>query len=152
MILDVIENINKYTLLNENFIKAFKFLKENNIEELPKGKYEIDGDNVFILIQEYTSRDEKENKWESHKKYIDIQYVLKGSEVMGYKNVLELTLTEDTFEEKDISFYDEVENWTKLKVQVGNFAIFFPEDGHKPCCISTEPESIVKAVIKVKVY
>ncbi|MFT5871582.1 MAG: biofilm protein TabA [Clostridium sp.] len=152
MILDVIENINKYTLLNEGFKKAFKFLEENNVEELPKGKYEIDGDNVFILIQEYTSRDEKENKWESHKKYIDIQYVLKGSEVMGYKNILELNLVEDIFEEKDVSFYDEVENWTKLKVQAGEFAIFFPGDGHKPCCESTEPESIVKAVIKVKVY
>lgn len=151
MILDIIENINKYSFLSDKFKKAIKFLEDNKVEEFPEGKYEIDGDNVFILIQEYTSRNEKENKWESHKKHIDIQYVLKGAETIGYKSVLELNLAEDLFKEKDIAFYEEVENWTKLMLKAGDFAIFFPEDAHKPCCKSNESESIKKAVIKLKI-
>lgn len=151
MVLDVIENISKYASINKNFIKAFRFIEENNLEEFSEGKYEVDGDNVFISIQTYITRDEVENKWEAHKKYIDIQYILKGTEVMGYKNLLDLNLTEDLLEEKDVAFYEEVENWVKLNLKAGDFAIFFPEDGHKPCCLSKEPELILKAVIKVKV-
>jgi biofilm protein TabA len=150
MILDVIENINKYACLIDNFHKVFKFIEDNNLQEFPEGKYEIDGDNIFVLIQDYTSRNEKENKWEAHKRYIDIQYILKGTEVIGYKNARSLNLTEDFFEEKDIAFYNEVEDWTKLKLEAGEFAIFFPREGHKPCCKSREIESIKKAVIKIK--
>ena len=72
MILDNIENIDTYASLNGSFEKAIQFIKENNLEEFLDVKYEIDGDNVFVLIQRYISRDEKENRWESHKKYIDI--------------------------------------------------------------------------------
>ena len=108
MILDIIGNLNKYTCLSVKFKIALKFLEDNKVEDFPEGKYEIDGDNVFILIQAYTSRDEKENKWESHKKHIDIQYILSGTETIGYKSVLELNLAEDFFEEKDIAFYEEV--------------------------------------------
>jgi len=151
MILDIIGNLNKYTCLSEKFKIAIRFLEDNKVEKLPEGKYEIDGDNVFILIQTYTSRDEKKNKWESHKKYIDIQYVLRGAETIGYKSVLELNLAEDFFKEKDIAFYEEVENWTQLSLQAGDFAIFFPEDAHKPCCKSNEPKLIKKAVIKLKI-
>ena len=149
MIFDSIENINNYISLNQNFEKAFNFIKTNNLEEFSDGRHEIDGDNIFILIQSYTSREEKENTWESHKKYIDIQYILKGKEIMGFNPVKQLTINGDYLEKEDVAFYEPVDNWTKLQVEEGQFAIFFPEDGHKPCCINVKPELIKKAVIKI---
>ena len=151
MILDRIDNIGMYACLNKNLKKAAEFIKENNLEEFPVGRYEIDGDNVFLLIQEYTSKNENDARWESHKKYIDIQYVLQGEEIMGYKNISELTLAEDLYEQKDAAYYQNIEIWTKLIVKAGEFAIFFPGDGHKPCCAIGRPQPIMKAVIKVRV-
>ena len=149
MIFDSIENKNHYISLNKNFEKAFKFIENNNLEEVSNGRYEIDGDNVFVLIQSYTSRQEKENKWESHRKYIDIQYILRGTEIIGFKPVRQLIKNEDYFKEEDIAFYKPVYNWTKLEVEKGQFVIFFPTDGHKPCCINEKAELVKKAVIKI---
>lgn len=150
MILDKIENSEQYFCLNSNLEKAFKFLTDNNLKELADGRYEIDSDNVFALVQSYTTKDCKENKWESHEKYIDIQYIASGEETIVWTPVKELTISESFLEERDVVFYNETDHSSKLNLKEGYFGIFLPEDGHKPCCISNKPMEIKKVVVKVK--
>lgn len=151
MILDKIQNKKSYANLNDKFQKAFKFLTENNLEELAVGKYEIDGNDVYAMVQAYTTKMDEEIKWETHKKYIDIQYVVKGTEVVGWMPMDELTESEAYSEEKDITFYGETSKWTKLVLNSGVYAIFFPEDAHKPCCTyDKKVEEVKKVVVKIK--
>lgn len=151
MILDKLENSEQYFDLNSNLQKAFKFLRENNFEKLADGKYEIDSDNVFALVQSYTTKNDKENKWEAHQKYIDIQYIARGEETIYWTLVKELTINEDCLSEKDVAFYDEANHCTGLNLKEGYFSILFPEDAHKPGCIYSKPTEIKKVVVKVKV-
>jgi YhcH/YjgK/YiaL family protein len=151
MILDKLENKDIYLNLNSNLKKAFEFLTNNDIQSLSDGKYEIDSDNVFALVQSYTTKDSKENRWESHQKYIDIQYIASGEEAILWTPVKELTISENYLQERDVIFYNETDHSSKLNLKEGYFGIFLPEDGHKPCCISNKPMEIKKVVVKVKV-
>ena len=151
MILDKLENQDLYVSTNNNLKKAFDFLLNNNIEELADGKYEIDSDNVFALVQSYTTKQEDNNKWESHEKYIDIQYVVKGNETIMWTPVEQLNVEEDYSEERDVTFYKNDSHSTKLNLKNNYFCILFPEDGHKPGCIFDEPMKIKKVVLKIKV-
>lgn len=150
MILDRLENKNYYININNKFEKAFEFLTNNNLEKLADGRYEIDLDNIYALVQSYTTKANNETKWETHRKYIDIQYIVKGEECIGWIPVDQLNVSEQYSDEKDIAFYYEVPKWSELGMKLGYFGIFFPEDGHKPCCISNMPMDIKKVVVKIK--
>jgi YhcH/YjgK/YiaL family protein len=150
MILDKLENQNLYVNTHSNLKKAFDFLLNNNLEELADGKYEIDSNNVFALVQSYTTKQEDNNKWESHQKYIDIQYIFKGNETILWTPVEELDIEEDYSEERDVAFYKNGSHFTKLNLKDNYFCILFPEDGHKPGCIFDEPTKIKKVVLKIK--
>ncbi|MBP2033867.1 YhcH/YjgK/YiaL family protein [Clostridium algifaecis] len=150
MILDKLENAHIYFSLNDKFKKAFKFLMDNDIEKLDDGRYEIDSDEVFAFVQSYTTKSEHENKWESHEKYIDIQYIEKGEETIGWTPVNQLVIDEEYLKDKDIVFYNATSQRTKLNLNDKYFGIFFPKDAHKPGCIFNKPTKIKKVVIKVK--
>ena len=150
MILDKLENYNLYVNTNNRLKKAFEFLSNNNLEELAVGKYEIDSTDVFALVQSYTSKKEDENKLESHEKYIDIQYVVKGNETIIWSPIEQLTIGEEYSEEKDATFYKESISYSKLNLKEEYFCILFPKDAHKTCCIFNDPMKIKKIVIKVK--
>ena len=150
MILDKLENYNLYVNTNNRLKKAFEFLSNNNLEELAVGKYEIDSTDVFALVQSYTSKKEDENKLESHEKYIDIQYVVKGNETIIWSSVDQLTVSEEYSEEKDVTFYKDSSYSSKLNLKDNYFCILFPQDGHKPGCVFHEPMNIKKIVIKIK--
>ena len=150
MILDKLENYNLYVNTNNRLKKAFEFLSNNNLEELVDGKYEIDSADVFALVQSYTSKKEDENKLESHEKYIDIQYVVKGNETIVWSSVNQLTVSEEYSEEKDVTFYKDSSYSSKLNLKDNYFCILFPQDGHKPGCFFHEPMNIKKIVIKIR--
>jgi uncharacterized protein, YhcH/YjgK/YiaL family len=151
MILDKLENKELYITLNSNLEKAFKFLTDNNFEKLADGKYEIDSDNVYALVQSYKTKSDKDNRWEAHQKYIDIQYIARGEETIYWTPVKELTINEDCLSEKDVIFYDEANHCSGLNLKEGYFSILFPEDAHKPGCIYSKTMEIKKVVVKVKV-
>lgn len=149
MICENIKNVIDYSSINKNFVKAFEFLRSNNLKGLDIGNYEIDGKEVFAMVQEYITKDEKEKKWESHEKYIDIQLIVEGNEIMGYAPVTLLEVSEDQRPEKDMIFYKETEKGSNVKFSDGDYAIFFPEDGHKPGCSLNEASKVKKVVVKV---
>ncbi len=150
MILDKLENQNLYTNINSNFRKAFDFLNNKDTANLKDGKYEIDSDNVYASVQSYITKDEKEKKWESHKQYIDIQYIVKGEESIIWSPIDQLTVAEEYSKEKDVIFYKQGNHSSRINLKDNYFCMFFPEDGHKPGCVFEKPENIKKIVIKIK--
>ncbi len=108
---------------------GFQYLQTADLANTAPGRVEIDGDNVFALVQEYNTKPKEKGFWEAHRKYIDIQYVVSGSEHMGYANLSQL----------DAGDYDEAKdflplhgNGTFILLPAGMFTLFFPQDGHMP--------------------
>ena len=130
--------------------KAFKFLKNNDLAKLELKRYDIDGDDLFATVSEYMSKNEETTKFEAHRKYIDIQYVISGKEIM---NIAPLKTVKDVVTQydatKDIEFMtaDEVINYT---ASPSNFFIFFPSDAHRPGLKFKVNSPVRKIVIKVK--
>jgi YhcH/YjgK/YiaL family protein len=150
MIIDSINNLKNYSSVIPHLPAITSFLIEKNISALEEGKYPVEGENVFLIIQKYTTKPEGDKRWESHRKYIDIQYVISGSEYMGHSLITNLIPADEYNESKDILFYKEINsNFSRLFVYEGFFAVFFPEDGHKPGCHISESFNVKKAVIKV---
>ncbi|MDR0540668.1 MAG: YhcH/YjgK/YiaL family protein [Dysgonamonadaceae bacterium] len=148
MILDLLKNTTRYELLNPRFKQAFDFLKTADLTALPLGKMELDGKNLYVNVQEVEGKTPEIARMETHDDYIDIQIPLSATETMGWMSRENLKqLTEAYNAEKDITFYaDKTENL--IRVQPGEFAVFFPEDGHQPCIAQGK---IKKIIVKVRI-
>ena len=146
MILGSLKNIIDYYNLGENFKRGFEYLKNNNLFEMKCGKYTIDGNKVFISIEEYLGKEIEQSLWEAHKKYIDIQYIIRGKEKLGYMNIDEMKILSDYDKEKDIFFGNGKGKF--LTLNEGEFVIFTPSDAHMPG-IKINDKIIKKAVIKI---
>ena len=147
MILDTLEHADKYAALNAGLQKGFSFLQRPDLTRLSDGKYEIDGDAVFAMVNHTSGRRVDEGQLEGHRKYIDIQYIISGQKSMGWKPANGLTVSVDYDSEKDLLFFEE-EPQSIVPVPPGNMVIFFPEDAHLPL-IGDGP--IHKVIIKVAV-
>lgn len=147
MIVDFLENCERYYSVNQKFKKAFEFIKKTDFNNIKCGKYEIDGQNIYMNIDEYTTK--TNSKPEYHKKYIDIQFLISGEELIGYCPLTDLVETDEFNEKKDIGFGFGVVDYIKIKK--GQFVILFPDDAHQPCMAYGNPKNVKKAVIKVKV-
>jgi YhcH/YjgK/YiaL family protein len=149
MIIDKLSNANLYSSLGERISKAFAYLKQTDFTITELGKYEIDGDNIFALVNEYKTKDANEGKLETHRKYIDVQFVAQGSELMGYAPFNSQQITDYYNEQNDITFFAGEKSF--VKIDEGMFAIFFPADLHMPGIKVEESTYVKKIVIKVKV-
>ena len=135
-----------YKNLNEHLYKGLKFLREIDLAALPVGRYEIDGDAVFALVQEYETRLPEECRWEAHYKYTDIQYVVEGSEKIGWSTLDDVAKTEDRPED-NVYFFDMEGDYFLL--DTGQFAVFTPQDAHRPGVAIDGLAQIKKVVVKV---
>ena len=145
MVIDTIENLEKYASLNPLFNDVIDFIKANDLNALEAGKHFIKGADLFVNIQCAKGKTKEEALLETHRKMIDIQIPLSTSETFGYTPLGDLPKAE-YYEEKDITKYQGAAN-TYVTCKPGEFAIFFPQDGHAPC-ISDEAE-IKKAIFKI---
>jgi YhcH/YjgK/YiaL family protein len=130
--------------------QAFHFLKSANLQELPLGKQELEGEHLYISVAEYFGKQKADALYESHKKYIDIQYVVKGEEIMGLTTLDKVTVRTPYNEEKDIAFYD-FEGGDYLKATPEKFLLFFPEDVHRPSISTGDSVLVRKIVVKIKI-
>ena len=128
--------------------QAFHFLKTSNLKEMPLGEKELDGEHLFVSIDDYTTKDKNETRYESHKKYIDIQFVIEGEELMGLTTLDKVKVTEPYNEENDITFY-EFDGGNYIKVTPQNFVVFFPEGVHRPVIKVNENSRVKKIVVKI---
>ena len=148
MILDSIKNLRNYEGLHPNFKKAIDFLLNNDLQNLPLGRNEICGDEVFANVMEAKPRGKEEVPLEVHRKYIDIQVPISGDEVMGYTPLEQLPGAEYS-EANDVALYP-VGMLAASYFVVKNtmFTIFFPQDGHAP---AVTPVPVKKIIVKVAV-
>lgn len=148
MIIDKIKNSELYYSLNQRIKTALEFLESNDISALETKRYEIDEDNVFAIVAEYNTKSKDVAAWEAHRKYIDIQYVVKGRELIGYSNIESMTQKTEYDNEKDIVFFNGDGEFTKI--EEGMFGIYFPDDVHMPAISCSEEAKVKKVIIKVK--
>lgn len=134
----------------ERWDKAFEFLKSNDMPALELKRYDIDGDNLYVSVSEYLTKNEEDAKYEAHRKYIDIQYIVTGKEQIG---VAPITNKKDVLEpyneSRDIEFLT-VEQGVNHEATPDRFFIFFPEDAHRPGLKAGENAQVRKVVVKVK--
>ena len=134
----------------ERWKKAFSFLKREDLSRLQPGRYELDGADLFLIIDEYNTKNEEDSRFEAHRKYADIQYLIYGEEKIGIISLKETRESVPYDKEKDIVFLTAKENNYRL-AWPEKFFIFFPEDAHRPS-VKTDKNSIVrKAVVKVRI-
>lgn len=145
MVIDTLENLEKYVSLNPLFKDVVEFVKSNDLNTLEVGKHQIKGGDLFVNIQVAKGKTKEAALLETHKKMIDIQIPLSVPETYGYTPLCGLP-SADYNEEKDITKYEGAAD-TYVTCKPGEFAIFFPQDGHAPC-ITDAPE-IKKAIFKV---
>lgn len=152
MIFDIIANSDNYTSLYKGIAEGFNFIKKAVSEDLPVGKYEIDGTNIFAMVQEYTSKPHDGAVFEAHRKYIDIQYVISGIEEIGVCDISKGTVKTEYSEETEAAFYEKTDKGGKLVLEDGDFAVFFPNDLHMPGLAFEGRESNVKKIVVKVAY
>jgi YhcH/YjgK/YiaL family protein len=130
--------------------KAIAWLQTHNLETLPTGRQEIDGDKLYGLVNEYVSEPKTKRRAEAHRKYVDVQYIVKGTESIGYARLQDgYEVLEDKLAEKDVIFYKNPLNESDIVLSEGMFGIFFPWDVHRPNCAVGEPGPIRKVILKI---
>ena len=149
MILDNIKNKELYYKLGEGFKIGLDFIDKCRAEGIEVGKYELDGKNVYANVQEYNSKEEA--KFENHDNYIDIQYILSGNEMMYWEDLAKCTEMIPYNPEKDVTFYNDTDSAVALEVNEDEFAVFFPNDVHKPGMKINESLPVKKILIKIHV-
>ncbi len=150
MVFDSIKNYKLYTSLSPRIAQALKIAAETDFSKMEAGKYEVDGENLFYIVQSYKTGAPLQ-KIEAHQKYIDIQFMVKGTEKIGIDGREGLKVADPYIEEKDIEFFQLGPNLTYLTVPQGYFAIFWPTDAHMPGRQVDKPQDVVKVVFKLKV-
>lgn len=148
MILAKLSEANRYAALHPLFARAFNFLRGTDLSALAPGKHDIDGEQLFAIVEDCAGRTRAEAKLECHRRYIDIQLVLDGVDEMGWKPVAECLDPETDYDAaRDIRFFNDAPaSW--IATPPGVFCLFFPGDAHAPL-VSTG--QIRKVVVKIAV-
>lgn len=132
--------------------KGLLYLKNTDFSTLSVGRHDIDGDTMFALVSEYATEPKKDRKPEAHKRYIDIQYLASGEEMIGCSLLSsEYEVLQDELELKDLIFYNEVKQEVDMLLKPGVYAVLFPSDVHRPCCMVSSAARVKKVVIKIAV-
>jgi len=147
MILDQISNAALYSPLHPLFAEGFRFIAEQG-QAAPAGRYELAG-GAYALVQEYDTKLAEGVPFEAHRRFIDIQYIAGGAEVIYYANLAQLEAG-DYVPEKD--YLGLAGSGSALQVSAGDFAIFYPQDAHLPARMTAEgPKPVRKIVVKIPV-
>ena len=149
MIYDNINNIALYKGLSDDIYLGLVFLK-NATPGIQNGVHEI-SPSVKAIVSEYRTKEVNENGYEAHRKCIDIQYLLNGSEKICCQPIEKLQETKPYQEDVEALFYSA--NTEPIEMELGNgyFAIYYPQDGHMPCLCVDKPENVKKIVVKVRI-
>ena len=147
MILDTLKNAHLYYGLGARFIKAFEYLQLTDFDKVEKGKYEI-GEDIFAIVNEYDTVDTADELMESHRKYIDVQYIVKGAELVGHDFLQDKVPSRVYDEAADYMLFAEKPAFFS-RLDQGNFAVFFPTDLHMPNIRIDMPIPVKKVVIKI---
>ena len=148
MIIDRLQNADRYSPLHAGFADGFAFLRRADLDQLPDGRHEIDGERLFAIVSRDRGRGREQSLLEAHRRYIDVQFVIEGEDCIGWSPISDCRRVSSPYDaEKDLElFFERPSTW--LEVAPGTFAVFYPEDAHAP--LATRGR-IHKAVVKVAV-
>ena len=147
MIYDNLKNASLYFPLGEKIQKALIYLQTTNFDAIEPGTYDIDGTDIYAVISEYASKPLSSGKWEGHKKYIDIQYVVHGIEKIGYTEAKKVITIQEYNLVKDCTIFKGEGSFINLEEK--HFCILFPSDIHMPGIAINIPKPVLKVVVKV---
>jgi YhcH/YjgK/YiaL family protein len=149
MIIDKLANNKLYRNLHPRFQEAFDFLERSDLGELNSGRIDLKGEELFVLINSYTTKKNELNVLEAHKKYIDLQYVVQGTEGIDYEIYDNHAIHKEYDQKEDYILYKPKDSST-VKLDTNHFALLYPEDLHLPTVAFNDvPSEIKKIVIKI---
>ena len=133
MILDSLKNRALYESLHPRFKCVFDYIESHDLASMECGRHDIDGDNIFVNVQELELKPQSEARLELHRRYIDIQLLLRGDEeLFGWSEIGDCHKAEAEFDtQKDVQFFTDTPQCF-YSLRVGQFTILYPEDGHAP--------------------
>ena len=153
MIVDSMKNYAKYMNMRADIVKAIEYLGGTDFTHVENGQYELDGKKMISIVQRYQTRLDDVAVWESHRKYIDVQFMAYGGERVGIAELATAPNVKTPYsDERDVVFYEPGTKY--FDAPMGTFMIFYPEDIHAPCLARGNPptpEEVVKVVVKVAV-
>ncbi len=145
MITDKIEHISIYRNIPSEAIDFIKKLSS----DISMGRYEI-SENIYANIEQYTTKNTSDCRYESHKKYADIQILLTGEEDIYYTDAKSLNISEPYNQDKDITFYSDKIKKAKINLDGTNFVMLYPHEAHAPQACTNNHKNVLKVVVKVK--
>ena len=151
MTIDRVENAHLYEPMHRRFKKAFAVLADPATARKSDGRYAVDGDDLYYIVQHYTTKPIDQCRLESHKKYIDIQAVLVGQEILCWSPITGLEVMDPYNEAKDIMFYRAGTPMAQTRLEPGLFCLLYPHDAHIPSRQVTGPAPVLKVVFKIRV-
>jgi biofilm protein TabA len=138
--------------MGPQFRRAVEFLRRKDLLDLPDGEVPLDGKRVYAILQRYTTARLDAPKFEYHRKYIDIQYVLAGEEIIGWAPAAAMAVSVEYHADRDICFGSVGKGeWSPVRLAAGQLAVFWPEDGHAPRLAAEAPALVRKIVVKIAV-
>lgn len=134
--------------LPELIQKCLEYAVAKDLANAETGRYEIDGDRVYVNVSEFTTCDQIDTRlWEAHRKYLDIHLILRGSERIDMAFLKDMQPKE--YKEASDFLHMEGDKSATVVLKEGDFLVCYPEDAHRPCLAPGAPELIKKAVFKI---
>ena len=141
--------LENYKKVHPRFEAAFEGLKKLISENAEIGRYEIDGNDIYAMVQEYETSPFSEKKFEIHKEYIDIQYIISGEEAMGFESLDKLVPIGDYAPDAQLFYMNDT--YDKINLSAGEYVVFFPNEPHAPgAAVGEVPSKVKKVVVKIR--
>lgn len=147
MIVDTLANRHLYAGLGKRIAAALDLIAAEDFRAQAAGKHEVEGASLFYLVQAYTTKPVEQASWESHRKYLDVQYIVEGTERMGWAPVSSLRVTKPYDSAGDAALYKG--DGAFLTAGPGTFFLLWPDDAHMPGIAAGSPAPVRKVVVKV---
>ena len=152
MIIDNLKNCRRYEAVHPRFKAAFDFLEKAMREDVPCGRYELDGDALYANVMEYTTKYNEDGVYEGHRNHIDVQCIVKGVEVIETIEIEDAEHASEYNETGDVEFYRGHAKCDVAVLEAGEYGIYFPNDVHRPGMpFNKESGYVKKIVVKVEV-
>ena len=149
MVLDSIEHAARYLHLGEGVAKALHYIQSNDLSQVNPGRYELEGEKLVMMVFEFEATNTDECKLEGHRRYLDLQYWVSGSELMGHELLGSQKVLEKYDEKKDCAFYSCLASYSRLTP--GMFVIYYPSDLHTAIMDPLSTDRVKKIVFKILV-
>ncbi|MCD8020541.1 MAG: YhcH/YjgK/YiaL family protein [Clostridiales bacterium] len=149
MIFGNINNLKEFYYLEETVKECIQYAGTHDLESYDTGSHEIDGNRLFVNVVEYTTTRAQDRFWEAHRKYLDVHFMLCGTEQIDLNFIHNMT-AKDYVEDEDFLPLDGEKN-SSVILRAGDFLICYPEDAHRTAVQVDKPETIKKAIFKVRI-